>query len=77
MPEVQVNLYAVLRKYVDGAPSVRLDIAPGETISQILDRLGVPEQQAKIIFVNNRHAAFSHPLQGGEQVDVFSGIGGG
>ena len=77
MSEVQVNLYAVLRKHLDGAPSIRLTIDPGETIGQVLGRLGIPEDQARIVFVNNRHAGFSRPLQDGEQLDVFSGIGGG
>lgn len=77
MPEVQVKLYATLRKYVGGTASVEVDIDPGQTIETLLEQLGVPPDQTRIIFVNSRAAGLSHPLQGGEQVSVFPAIGGG
>jgi len=77
MPQVKVNLYATLRKYIAGAPSVRVDIDPGQTVGQVLVGLGVPADQTRIIFVNNRAADLSHVLQGGEHLGVFPAIGGG
>ena len=77
MAQVQVNLYAVLRQYIGGAPSIEVEIEPGQTIQQVLSQLGVPPEQTRIIFVDNRAAAPSHPLQGGEQLGVFPAIGGG
>ena len=77
MPQVKVNLYATLRKYIGGAPSVEIEIDAGQTIEQVLGRLGVPADQTRIIFVNNRAADLSHALQGGEQLGIFPAIGGG
>ena len=77
MPQVKVNLYATLRKYIAGAPSVQVAVDPGQTVGQVLGGLGVPADQTRIIFVNNRAADPSHVLQGGEQLGVFPAIGGG
>ena len=77
MATVTVNLYAMLRKYVDGKPSVEVDIEPGQTIEQVLDQLGVPLDKTRVLFVDSRAVQPSETLQGGEQVGVFSAIGGG
>ena len=77
MAQVKVNLYATLRRYAGGAPSVQVEVQPGQTVGQVLDQLGVPTDQTRIIFVNHRAAGLSQPLQGGEQVGVFPAIGGG
>ena len=77
MAHVEVNLYAKLRRYADGATSVDVEIEPGQTIEQMLHGLGVPPDQTRIIFVNNRAANLSHPLQGGEHLGIFPAIGGG
>jgi molybdopterin converting factor small subunit len=77
MSQVRVNLYATLRKYAGGARSVEVEVKPGATVAQVLDQLGVPREQTRIIFVNNRHAGLSQVLKGGEQLGVFPAIGGG
>jgi len=77
MARVKVSLFAALRVSIGGKPSVELEIEPGETVGDVLDRLGVPADQTRIIFVNSRHAGLADPLQGGEQVAVFPAIGGG
>ena len=77
MAHVEVNLYATLRRYADGATSVEAEIEPGQTIEQMLRGLGVPPDQTRIIFVNHRAAGLSHPLQGGEHLGIFPAIGGG
>jgi molybdopterin converting factor small subunit len=77
MAQVRVNLYATLRGYVGGAPSVEVEVQPGQTIEQMLDQLDIPPDEARILFVNNRAAALSQPLQDGDRVGVFPAIGGG
>jgi molybdopterin synthase sulfur carrier subunit len=62
---------------IGGKPSVEVEIEPGQTIRQVLASLGVPAEQTRIIFVNNRAADLSHVLQGGEQLGIFPAIGGG
>ncbi len=77
MPQIKVQLYADLRRYIDGATRIEVEIEPGRTIGQVLDQLGVPREQARIFFVNHRVAKIEQLLQGGERLDVFSAIGGG
>ena len=72
-----MNLYATLRGHLGGAPSVEVDVEPGETVRQVLSRLGVPPEQTRIIFVNSRAARLDQALEGGENVGVFPAIGGG
>jgi len=77
MARIKVSLYAGLRAVLGGKPSVALDIEPGQTVGDVLDRLGVPRDQTRILFVNNRHAGLSDPLHEGDHVAVFPAIGGG
>jgi len=77
MAHVKVNLYATLRSYVGGSPSIEVDVESGETVEQMLRRLGVPPERTRILFVNNRAATLSHPLADGDQVGVFPALGGG
>ena len=77
MPQVTVNTYALLREYTDGRPSVVVQIAQGTTVRELLTQLGVPHQQVQILFVDHRAVTQDHVLQGDEQLDLFSAIGGG
>ena len=74
---VKLNVYATLRRYIGGAPSIELQITPGQTIRQVLQQQGIPPDQTRIIFVDSRAASLSQPLQGGERIGVFPAIGGG
>ena len=77
MPKITVNLFATLRRHIDGAPSVDVEIEPGQTVEQVLRRLDIEPEQARILFVDSRIAKTSQRLQGGETVSVFPAIGGG
>jgi molybdopterin converting factor small subunit len=77
MAQVEVRLYAGLRAHVKGATSVSVEIQPGQTIKEVLDKLSVPSDQTRIIFVNHRAADLDQQLVGGEQLGVFPAIGGG
>lgn len=77
MPSIKLNLYATLRSYVNGASSLDVEVQSGQTIQQVLDKLGVPAEQTRIVFVNNRAATLAQSLEGGEQIGIFPAIGGG
>jgi molybdopterin converting factor small subunit len=77
MSLVKFNLYASLRSYSAGKPSIEVDVEPGRTVGQVLADLGIPEAHTRIVFVNNRSSSLSQPLEGGERVGVFPAIGGG
>lgn len=77
MPSVSVRLYAGLRKYGGGADPVVVEITPGESVKAVLQRVGVPDSLAQIVFVNHRRADLQFALQGAEQLAVFPAVGGG
>jgi len=77
MARITVNVYANLREYTGGAPSVGVDIEPGQTIADVIAHLEIPSTETRIIFVDNRHAGLDHVLRGDERIDLFSAIGGG
>ena len=74
---VKLNAYATLRAYLGGAASKEVEIAPGQTVGELIDWLGIPREQTRIVFVNNRSAGLTDPLQGGEHIGIFPAIGGG
>jgi sulfur carrier protein ThiS len=77
MPQITVNVYANLRDYTGGAASVSIDVDPGQTVADVLAKLGIPREKTRIIFVNSRAAKLEDPLEGQERIDLFSAIGGG
>ncbi len=77
MASVEVHLFATLRRYAGGRRCVRLEIAAPASVGHVLRQLGVPLEQARIVFVDHRGAELATPLDGGERVSVFPPIGGG
>ena len=75
--KVNVRVFATLRSYVDNAESVYVRIDRRETVADVLDRLGIPADQTRIIFVDGRRTSLAQDLFGGETLSVFPAIGGG
>lgn len=51
--------------------------AEGETVADIVARLGIPAEELKLVFVNGTHAPLSTPLSEGDRVGLFPAVGGG
>jgi sulfur carrier protein ThiS len=77
MPSVTLKLYAELRRYSDGKPSVEFQFDDRMTVAQVLQQLSIPIEQTRLIFVDGRATRPDHILQGGQTVEVFSAVGGG
>lgn len=77
MTEVMLHLYTGFREHADGKPSLSVMIEPGQTVRQLLQPLGIPLEETRIIFCNNRIVDLDHALHGGETVGVFPAVGGG
>ncbi len=72
---VTVKLFASLRKD-------RFDIEnriyrPGLTCRQIIEKIGIPENEVRLIFINGRHASLDDQLADGDTLALFPPIGGG
>jgi len=76
MPHIQLKLYATLQIF--GPPEGQAyPIAAGTTIRALLKKLNVPEEKAKLVFIDGAQADLSATLQGGERVGIFPPVGGG
>jgi sulfur carrier protein ThiS len=77
---VQVFLAATLRRFIpDYNPEkgISVSIEPGETVARIIELLGIPKEEVKIVMVNGVHASLDHQLSGDERVAFFPPVGGG
>ena len=75
-PQIQIKLFAGLQSL--GPPEMdRYEIEPGMTVGQLLARLAIPAEKARLIFVDGVKAGLDKTLEGGERVGVFPPVGGG
>lgn len=73
---IQIYLYATLKAFTPPG-SDAFAIAGGATVRTVLDQLGVPAGQAKLVFIDGVRRATDTPLYGGERVGIFPPVGGG
>ena len=74
--KIQLKLYATLRKFLPDDCD-ELDIEPGSSVNDILKQLGIPDNEAKLIFIDGKKGAIDTILKGGERLGVFPPVGGG
>jgi len=80
MIEVEVRLYATLRKYVSqtsGSEPMILQVPEGTSLSALLTKLGVPKEEVKTAFVNNQRQDEDYQLSNGDRVAFFPPVAGG
>jgi len=79
--KVRVKLYANLRRYLppssEGGNRLELELEEGTTIGGLLEKLKIPPREAKSVFVNSVLREESYVLREGDEVGIFSPIGGG
>lgn len=78
--EVQVHLYAALKKFSDEARqggAFAVSIQEGTTLGDLIEVVRVPRGLAKIVFVNGIRREDDHVLAHGDRVGLFPAIAGG
>jgi molybdopterin synthase sulfur carrier subunit len=79
--KIELRLFASLTRYLPEAGasafSNTVEVEEGITVEALMDRLGIPREQPKIIFVNGRHAQPTHILQEGDRLGIFPPLAGG
>jgi len=73
---ITIKLFATLKKYTP-PDADNYPFTPGNTLRDLVDLLGIREDEAKIIFIDGVKATLDSGLQGGETVAIFPPIGGG
>ena len=76
MIEINLKLFATLTCYLPEFPEA-FEVEEGTTVDALIDRLGVPKDQAKLIFINGRKQDSGYRLEAGDRVGIFPPVGGG
>jgi molybdopterin converting factor small subunit len=80
MITVDVKLFATLRRHYPElgiGESISVQLSDDATIGQLLQELGLPEDQVKVIFVNGRVQKEGYRLSEGDELGIFPPVGGG
>ncbi len=75
-PGICLRLFATLAKHLP-EDADNYPIEPEMTVLDLVKKLGIPEKEAKLIFINNRKADIFSALHHGDRVGIFPPIGGG
>jgi len=76
---VKVKLYTILKKYGEGKldKDNNLSIPEHLTLQDLISHLNLPERLGKVCLVNGYPQDIEYTLGDGDEVKIFSFIGGG
>ncbi len=79
VPRVELRLFGHLREYLPASaePGVPMEIPQGFSIQDLIEKLGIPPGDPKIVLVNGLHAMREQILKEGDRVSIFPPIAGG
>jgi len=75
---VRLKAYGEVRRHLqalDSSAEIQLD--DGCSVRRLLDLLGIPHGEVWRVSVNGELASEDHLLQDGDEIGVFSPVGGG
>jgi len=78
--KVTLSLYASLTQYLpekSGGNSCAVEVAEGTRIKELMDRLRIPQDAPKFIFLNGVHAEGEEVLKEGDRLGIFPPVAGG
>ena len=78
--KVEVNLYATLKQYMKNeilGKSSAIDLEDGLCVKDIIQKLQIPADLVKLIFINGVHAKRDTILKDGDRLGLFPPVGGG
>lgn len=73
---ISIRLFATLNRYMPDTAD-NYPVRPGTTVRDLIDQLGVPLTEVKLIFVDGVKGDLASALNGGERVGIFPPVGGG
>lgn len=73
---ITLKLFANLGKFTpEGADNY--PVGPGTSVRDLIAGLKIPEEKAKLIFIDGVRGDLDSILQGGERIGIFPPVGGG
>ncbi len=80
MIKIQIKLFATLGRFLpdrlQGTP-YDLEMPDGSNLNDVLNRMQIPLDETKVVFVNNRVQELDYILIDGDRVGIFPPVGGG
>jgi len=73
---VAIRCFASLSRFTP-PDAEAFSAAPGETVGQLAQRLGIPPVDLKLVFINGAHVELNAKLADGDRVGLFPAVGGG
>jgi molybdopterin converting factor small subunit len=73
---IDIRLFAGLQHYNPPSPASH-PIREGTTIRALLRELDIPDDKAKLLFVNGVKSDLDSKLRNGDRVGIFPPVGGG
>lgn len=73
--QLEVKCFATLSDFTPEGGV--MNVEDGITIRQVLEILGVQEDDVKIMFINGKHEALDSVLEEGDRLGLFPAVGGG
>lgn len=73
---VSIRCFATLSRFTPEDAGA-FPVAGGETVADLVARLGIPLDDLKLVFVNGEHVALDATLKDGDRVGLFPAVGGG
>jgi molybdopterin converting factor small subunit len=77
--QVEVRLYATLRRFVASAPDgvIAFETPEGSTVSEVIAGLSVDPGEVHILMVNGKSSHPDKVLAEGDRLGLFPAVGGG
>ena len=73
---IDLKFFATLQKYSPPASDAYV-VEAGTSVRTLVQQLGIPEEKAKIIFINSVKVTLDSVLQDGDRLGIFPPVGGG
>jgi molybdopterin converting factor small subunit len=73
---INLKLFATLGKFMPDSADY-YPVEPGTSIRDLVALLGIPEEKAKLIFINGIKGELDYTFKGGERIGIFPPVGGG
>ena len=77
---VNVRLFATLRRFFphyDPEKGIEVKVAEGSTVEGLIQTLQLPKDEARVILINGKSKNLMDTIMDGDQVNIFTPLGGG
>ncbi len=73
---IEIKLFATLAPYLP-ENSEDFPIDEGETIKSLINKLGIPEKDVTLMFINSVRSSHESEIADNDRVGLFPPVGGG